>query len=463
MKITACLTALVLLFVCGSAFAAETPPNFVIVFIDDLGYGDLGCYGGESKTPVLDSVAREGIRFTQFSVAAPICSPSRCGLLTGQWPQRWKITSFLEAREANERRGMAQWLDPAAPTLARSLKTLGYATGHFGKWHLGGQRNVGEAPLISEYGFDASLTNFEGLGDRVLPVMGGFDGRPEQKLPLGLGSEKLGRGTITWAPRHEVTARFVERSLAFIDEARAQRKPFFINIWPDDVHSPFSPPPGSAGDGSKRALYRSVLENLDRQLAPLFERLRSDETLFANTLVLVAGDNGPEPGAGQTAGLRGHKGLLYEGGVREAFLAWGGLVAQDRRGTTDSETVLSALDVFPSLMRLAGNEPPTGCDGEDASQAITGREEWTRAKPLVWRRPPDRPKDGDEDAPDLAIREGSWKFLMEGNGSRPQLYNLAADPAESRNLAEEQPDRVAAMRTQLESWARGPGRNAPRP
>jgi len=452
MKITALLTSLALLFlICGTT-SADTPPNFVIVFIDDLGYGDLGCYGGPAKTPVLDGVAREGIRFTQFSVAAPICSPSRCGLLTGQWPQRWKITSFLETREANDRRGMAQWLDPQAPTLARSLKTLGYATGHFGKWHLGGQRDVGDAPLISDYGFDASLTNFEGLGDRVLPVMGGFDGRPQQKLPLGVGSEKLGRGEIIWAPRHEVTARFVDRSLAFIDEARAQRKPFFLNLWPDDVHSPFSPPPGTAAD-TKMARYRSVLENLDRQLGPLFERLRSDETLFANTLVLVAGDNGPEPGAGQTGGLRGHKGLLYEGGIREAFLAWGGLVAKDRRGSTDSETVLSALDIVPSLMHLAGTEPPTTCDGEDASAAITGRGAWTRQHPLLWRRPPDRPSDGKDPAPDLAIREGRWKLLMQSDGTRPQLYDLAADPAESKNLAEAELARVEAMRAKLNSWA----------
>ncbi len=442
----------VLFGVLGDREAAAAPPNFVIVFIDDLGYGDLGTYGGKAKTPVLDKVAQEGLRFTQFYVAAPICSPSRCGLLTGQWPQRWKITSFLEAREANERRGMEQWLDPKAPSLGRSLKDLGYATGHFGKWHLGGQRNVGDAPLISEYGFDASLTNFEGLGDRVLPVMGGFDGRPLKKLPLGLGSEKLGRGEITWAPRHEVTAKFVDRSLAFIDEARAAKKPFFINLWPDDVHSPFSPPPGTAGDGSKRAMYRSVLENLDRQLAPLFDRLRSDKELFDNTLVLVAGDNGPEPGAGETGGLRGHKGLLYEGGIREPLLAWGGVVAERRRGSSDDVTVVSALDIFPTLLRLAGADSTGAGDGEDASRAITATEPWHRQKPLFWRRPPDRPKDGQEPAPDLALREGRWKFLMQFDGSRPQLYDLLADQAESKNLADEDPNRVARMREQLEDW-----------
>ena len=438
-----------------SAAERKTPPNVVIVFIDDLGYGDLGCYGGAARTPVLDNVAREGIRFTQFYVAAPICSPSRCGLLTGQWPQRWRITSFLETRESNERRGMAQWLDPQAPSLARSLKSLGYATGHFGKWHLGGQRDVGEAPLISEYGFDASLTNFEGLSDRVLPVMGGFDGRPREKLRLGLGSEKLGRGEITWAPRHEVTARFVDRSLAFLDEARAQRKPFYINLWPDDVHSPFSPPPGAAAE-TKEARYRSVLENLDRQLAPLFERIRSDKELWANTLVLVAGDNGPEPGAGKTAGLRGHKGLLYEGGIREAFLAWGGLVDPERRGTTETESVLSALDLAPSILALAGGEATASYDGENAGSAITGEGSWKRSGPLFWRRPPDRPKDGDNAAPDLAIREGQWKLLMQEDGTRPQLYDLALDPAESKNLAESDLARVEAMRSKLKAWSPTP-------
>ena len=133
--------------------------------IDDLGWGDFSCFGNRRiQTPNIDRLAAEGLRFEQFYINSPVCSPTRTAISTGQYPQRWRITSYLASRQLNDDRGMAQWLDPSAPMLARMLQTAGYATGHFGKWHLGGQRDVGEAPLISEYGFDESLTQFEGLG-----------------------------------------------------------------------------------------------------------------------------------------------------------------------------------------------------------------------------------------------------------------------------------------------------------
>ncbi|MGH8017948.1 MAG: sulfatase family protein, partial [Opitutaceae bacterium] len=151
--------------------SGESQPNFIFVLADDMGYGDLACYGNHGlNTPNLDRLAAEGLRIAQFYVNAPICSPSRVAYTTGQYPHRWNITSFLASRAANARRGMEDWLDPSAPTLARMLHEAGYRTGHFGKWHMGGQRDVGDAPLITAYGFDRSLTQFEGLGDRVLPV-----------------------------------------------------------------------------------------------------------------------------------------------------------------------------------------------------------------------------------------------------------------------------------------------------
>ena len=175
-----------------AATGGPSQPNFIFILIDDMGYGDLSCYGGEGvQTTHIDRLAHEGIRFTQFYVASPICSPSRTAFTTGQYPARWRITSYLAARRENERRGMAQWLDPKAPTLARMLREAGYTTGHFGKWHMGGQRDVGEAPLIAEYGFDESLTQFEGLGDRILPLCDAFDGSPPTRHALG--SDNLGR------------------------------------------------------------------------------------------------------------------------------------------------------------------------------------------------------------------------------------------------------------------------------
>src|SRR5262249_23742019 len=147
----------------------------------------------------------------QFYVASPICSPSRTAFVTGQFPARWRITSYLAERKINIERGMPQWLDPSAPSLARELQKAGYATGHFGKWHMGGQRDVGEAPSITEYGFDQSLTQFEGLGDRILPLLV----TPEKTNRYALGSDQLGRGKITWVDRSKVTGAFVERALEF--------------------------------------------------------------------------------------------------------------------------------------------------------------------------------------------------------------------------------------------------------
>src|SRR6188472_1061017 len=197
--------------------------------------GDFSCFGNrEVQTTNIDRLAAEGLRFEQFYVNMPICSPSRTAISTGQYPQRWRITSFLNNRANNIERGMAQWLDPQAPMLARMLHEAGYATGHFGKWHMGGQRDVGDAPLITEYGFDESLTSFEGLGPRILPLLDAYDGKEPQKYSLG--SDALGNGPIHWVKRDKVSATDVDAAIAFIDKAQSGNRSFYVNVWPDDVH-----------------------------------------------------------------------------------------------------------------------------------------------------------------------------------------------------------------------------------
>ncbi|MPZ17526.1 MAG: sulfatase-like hydrolase/transferase [Luteitalea sp.] len=441
----------------GSPTGAERPrkPNVITVFIDDMGWSDLSSFGGdEVRTENIDRLAAEGIRFTNFYVNAPICSPSRVALTTGQYPQRWRITSFLSNRQANDERRMAQWLDPRAPVLPRALNLAGYATGHFGKWHMGGQRDVGNAPLIARYGFDRSLTNFEGLGPRVLPLKDAYDGQPPAKHDLGSGT--LGHGPIRWEDRSEVTAAFVKDALTFVDRAQAMGQPFYLNLWPDDVHSPFFPPRAlrDATDGSKRALYYAVLDAMDQQLGALFDRVRNDEQLRDNTLIVIASDNGPEPGAGISVPLRGTKSWLYEGGVRSPLVVWGpGLLASDAAGTNDT-SILSALDLNRSLYTLTDTPLPEGArlDGENVLDTLLGRSNESRKAPIFWRRPPDRPGTNEAPNPDLAVRDGKWKFYSSYDGTAPQLYDLSTDISESKNLAEQQPDVVARLKKAVLQW-----------
>jgi arylsulfatase A-like enzyme len=435
---------------CGLATAK---PNIVSILIDDMGWGDLGCFGNaEAKTPNIDRLAAEGLRFRHFYVNSPICSPSRCALVTGQYPQRWKITSFLNNRAENERRGMAQWLDPEAPTLAKLLKAAGYATGHFGKWHLGGQRDVTEAPAITQYGFDESLTNFEGMGAKLLPLTQ----KPGETTSgkIWEDAERLG-GPATWMPRSEITGGFVKQALTFLKKATDAKKPFFLNVWPDDVHAPFWPPTANWGDGSRRRLYLSVLEAMDRQLGELFTQLRENEALRENTMVVLFSDNGPDVGAGTAGPFRGTKATLYEGGVRSPLIVWApGLMEASKCGTWNETNVLAAMDLVPSLLKLAAvDSAGAKFDGENASEILLGKSNQPREQPIYWRRPPDRKVAyGSGPLPDLALREGPWKLLCAYDGSAPELYDVVKDPGETQNVASQNSAISEKLRQSLLAW-----------
>lgn len=436
--------------------ADKDKPNVVVVFIDDMGWSDLSCFGGTAvKTENIDRLAAEGLRFTQFYVNSPICSPSRVALSTGQYPQRWGITSFLNNRKANIDRGMEQWLDPAAPMLARQLSESGYATGHFGKWHMGGQRDIDNAPAISQYGFDRSLTNFEGMGAKLLPLtLKPGDGEPGR---IWAAAENLGK-PVTWMQRSEITLGFVDEALRFVDQAQATDQPFYINVWPDDVHSPFFPPLSRWGN-NKRELYQGVLKAMDEQLGKLFDRIRNDKNFAENTLIVFCSDNGPETGAGTSDPLRRSKGWLYEGGLRSPLIVWGpGLVNPEVVGTVNDSSILSSIDINRSLYQIAGVSLPEShqLDGQNLADTLLGKSKEGRTQPLFFRRPPDRPGDSPEtaegDNPDLAVRDGRWKFLVNYDGSRPQLYDLQTDPAESKNSADQNPKEVERLRTALMEW-----------
>ena len=434
----------------------EQKPNVILIFIDDMGWADFSCFGNtDAQTPNIDKLASEGICFEQFYVNAPICSPSRVAISTGQYPQRYNITSYLAFRKQNEERGLANWLNPEAPMLARSLNEAGYATGHFGKWHMGGQRDVDNAPAITEYGFDESITNFEGMGAKLLPLTKDENGKVGK---IWEKAESLGE-PVTWMQRSEITGGFIDAALPFIEKAQKEGKPFYINLWPDDVHSPFWPPfeeYGLAKEAGKRGLYLAVLEAMDKQFGKLFDYINSNEELRQNTLILVCSDNGPEKGAGKAGNLKGYKTHLYEGGIRSSLVVWGPeFLNKNAKGSRNTESVFSAIDLVPSLLSFTGTPAPADVkyDGENLIETILGEENTSRKSPIFYSRPPDRKNYyGFENLPDLAMRDGTWKLLCDYDGSRPELYNIIDDPGETNNMAAIHSERVESMTTQSVVW-----------
>jgi uncharacterized sulfatase len=256
--------------------------------------------------------------------------------------------------------------------------------------------------------------------------------------------------------RDKVSAADVDAAIAFIDKARTDNRPFYVNVWPDDVHSPFFPPQARRGTASKHELYLGVLKTLDEQLAPLFDRIRKDTRLRDNTLILVCSDNGPEEGAGSAGPFRGSKGMLYEGGIRSPLIVWGpGLVPKNKTGTSNVSSCLAAIDLAPSLLQTVGVSKPENIefDGQALSDVLLGRSQQSRTKPLFFRRPPDRPHhNGEGNLPDLAVRDGHWKLLCEYDGSEPQLYKLDTDPGETSNVSAANPKIIERLTTAVLDW-----------
>lgn len=438
----------------GQEPRAKDRPNVLVLFLDDVGLGDLSCYGAtDIDTPHLDRVAREGLRFTQFYVASPICSASRCGLITGQYPARWRIHSFLQTRAGNRTCAQADYLDPAAPCYVRVFHEAGYATAHVGKWHLGGGRDVTDAPPFAAYGYDVGWGTYES---------------PQPAAPLGLKTTPWGTQLEPQqVPRHDRTRWMVDQTLAFIRQ-HAQR-PWLVNLWLDDLHTPFRPSPEQrlrvGTEGPRPVEYRAVLQEMDRQIGRLLDGLAAmgqDE----RTLLIVAGDNGPEPTfeRRRTLGLRGMKWSLYEGGIRTPLLVrWKGAVPA---GVVNSTTVMAAIDLFPTLVALAKLPQPDSVrfDGENLASAFSGQMP-RRTTPLFWQygRPHDQPTTGPVQgfpypreplarSPVLAVRHGDWKLLMNPDGSAAELYDLAHDPREENNLAPVRPEVVGRLADLLTAW-----------
>jgi len=431
---------------------SNAKPNVIMIFTDDLGYADISSFAKNPlkvKTPNIDRLAKEGMKFTEFYVAMPICSPSRASVLSGMFAPETQLTTFLQHRQGNIDADQNDYMDPALAFLPKSFKAGGYATAHVGKWHLGGGRDVDNAPSIARYGYDEFWSTWESP-------------RPDPKLGSAVPSWNKNKPK-SQLDRWETTGYMVDQSLDFLK--RHQDKPCFITLWPEDVHTPFNPSSEmlkkhGGGVNKDRSLenFYGVLEEYDRQIGRLLDGLKA-QGQEDNTIVFFTGDNGPNPDYNglRTDGMRGKKGTLYEGGIREPFLIrWPGHVPAGRE---DNSTLMCSIDLLPTLTALAGisvvPQAAGKADGEDLSKAVLGQPV-QRRNPLLFefgRNRPARAKAPGR-SPQLAIREGDFKLLVNRNGSDVELYNLKTDRNETTNVADKHTTLVESLSKRVLDWSK---------
>lgn len=431
-------SALVLAPASLAADAARPRPNIVFIFADDWGWGDVSCHGNEwLATPHLDRLAGEGIDFRQFNVLNPVCSPSRAAVMTGHYPARYCIHEHFASPEQNRRRGMPDWLDAQAPSLPRLLKQAGYRTAHFGKWHLTNREAKG-APRPEEYGYDEA---------------------------------KVFNGGAEW-PAAAVQAT-ADDTVAFI--AANAGRPFFVNVWLHESHTPHVPTRESLTRWQhlpeRRRVYAAAITDGDDAVGKILAALQA-AGVEENTLVMFSSDNGPESpspkepatmrdgdasisgydttcSVGETGGLRGRKRSLFEGGVRVPFLVrWPGRAPA---GLKNDTTVLTAVDLLPTLCAATGVDLPAGYrgDGENLLAALDGKLV-QRTRPVYWQW---RGKaDGPDLWPRLAVRDGDWKLVLDPAADRAELYDLGHDRGETKNVAAAHPDVVARLSALTIAW-----------
>ncbi|MCZ6672461.1 MAG: sulfatase-like hydrolase/transferase [Verrucomicrobia bacterium] len=440
--ISKCLLSLI--FVFGLTAAAETDrPNILFIFADDWGWGDLSCHGHPYvKTPNIDRLAAEGTDFHRFTVASGVCSPSRTAIMTGHFPARYNIDGHFAWVPSNAKRNMPDWLATEAPTLPKFLKKAGYATAHYGKWHLANNM-IPDSPLPSEYGYDE---------------YGAFNCAGEQ------------------IPVHEDS----EHAIAFIEKSHRENKPFFINLWLHEPHTPFHTVPKYRWRfrelEERDNIYASVLSHADDRVGEVLDALdRLD--LTDNTLVIFSSDNGPARAAGPTelglmhdtatgagyniaaskgitGGRKGYKSSLFEGGIGVPFIArWPGKIAA---GKIDDSSLLSAVDLLPTFCEIAGVNLPTSYkpDGVSQVKALMGKTASVRQKPLFWKF--NSPWPAQDNKPDhwvsYAVVNQTWKLVANKDSSYLELYDIASDPYEKNDLKMENPQVVKHMLGKLDQW-----------
>lgn len=452
MKILSVLIALSTSLVAAISQAQAAPPNIVVIFADDLGYGDLGCYGHPSiRTPNLDRMAAEGMRFTDFYSAAEVCTPSRAGLLTGRYPVRSGMSHNQFRVLRNKSMGH---LPDSEITLAELLKTRGYTTGCVGKWHLGVWSN-NPAGHPARHGFDYyfGLPHSNDMDPKPGVTPKGAPGRLDQdpewwNAPLYRNQELIERP----ADQTTLTRRYTEEAVKFISDH--QKKPFFLYFPHSFPHVPLFASTEHRGKSS-RGLYGDVVEELDASVGQVLEKLRSTG-LDKNTLVFFTSDNGPwliQNLAGGSAGLlREGKGSTWEGGMRVPGIAWWpGKIAA---GSVQHEQA-STLDIYPTAAKLAGADLPADrtYDGTDIAPLLLGSGTITRPEAFLYYRGTTL----------YAARLGAWKahFVTQPayGSEKPEshdpawLFNVVEDPGERFEVGSQNPEIVARIKASADRVA----------
>jgi len=408
----------------------DRPPNIVLVFVDDLGAVDLGCYGNKLiETPHCDRLAARGVRFTDAYAAAPVCSATRAALMSGASPARSGITDFIPGHwrpfaPLLPPRNRTQHLPLEVVTPAEALAARGYRSAYYGKWHLGGAR-FGPA----RQGFDTS----------VIRVGGGHFGTPTRPN-LKLGKED------------ELTSALVAEAERFMTANRA--RPFFLLLSPYMVHIPLQAPKDLVrkyaartrpGKGRIHPTYAAMVEHVDHcigRLTRTIERLG----LTDDTWIIVTSDNGglhrrfdeKGPWVSNNAPLRGEKGTLYEGGIRVPMIVAG---PGARRGAISREPVIT-MDLHATIAAIGGAEP-SAPDGRDLLPLFKGTSGLSRDA-LTWHYPHYH-----HDTPASAIRYGRWKLITTWEDGAGQLFDLSTDPSESRDVAARHPELTRTLRGRL--------------
>lgn len=409
-----------------SAAQPQPKPNFILILADDLGYGDLGCYGNsDSKTPHLDALARAGIRFTDFHSNGAICSPTRAALLTGRYQQRAGIEGVISARNHRDK-GLAL----AEVTFAEVLQQAGYATALFGKWHLGYARRFN--PIRQGFG------HFSGY------VSGNVDYQSHIDQE---GYADWWKDTVLTRQAGYSTSLITDHGLRFIRENK--QKPFCLYLAHEAPHSPYQGPgdkadrtvggkfpvPGSRAD--RKEAYKEMIEALDQGVGQIVAAVQQ-AGIAQNTFIFFLSDNGATS-LGSNGTFSGQKGQLLEGGHRvPAIACWPGKLAAGQQ----SDLLLLSMDLFPTLAAAAGVPLPPGLklDGENFLPWLC-QEKKQAARLAFWRTSQEK-----------VVRQGNWKLLVNRQTHAIRLFNLSRDGQEKQDLSGREPARVKQLLQELARW-----------